>query len=119
MKVKGTQTSVQRVDVELDEAAIKSVVYAQSVESLAKAIQERLQYRFLHSLEPKFSGERAIHKGYGRYDGKLVLVHIDASWNNHNNVGEDEDIRALTDIEEQRYKDIMRITELIDVLNTK
>ncbi|AGZ17489.1 hypothetical protein X824_gp015 [Escherichia phage 4MG] len=116
MKVKGTQTTVQTVDVELGGDAIKTVVYSREIDYLAKALQEKLLHKFLHSLEPKFTGSRTVRKGYGRYDGKLVLVHVDADWNYHNNVGEDEDIRALTDEEEVLFKMISGVSEYIENL---
>lgn len=116
MKVKGTQTTVQTVDVELGSESIKAVVHGQTIDYLAAVIQEKLMHKFLHSLEPKFTGKRTVRKGYGRYDGKLVLVHVDADWNYHNNVGEDEDVRALTDAEESLFKMISRLSGYIETL---
>lgn len=113
MKVKGTQTTVQTVDVELGKESIKAVVHGQTIDYLAAVIQEKLMHKFLHSLEPKFAGKRTVRKGYGRHDGKLVLVHVDADWNYHNNVGEDEDIRALTEDEEERYKVLSNLARTI------
>ena len=117
MKVKGTHTSVQTVDVELTDASVKSVVYGQTIDYLADAVQEKLLYKFLHSLPPEFDGKRTIRESYRSGNkGKLALVHVDADWNYHNNVGEDEEVRVLTDEEVKRFNTIMGISKKIKKL---
>lgn len=114
MKVRGTQTTVQTVDVELNDASIKSVVYGQAIDYLADAVQEKLLYQFLHGLPPEFDGKRTIRESYRSGNkGKLALVHVDADWNYHNNVGEDEEVRLLTEEEWERYKALCNISKVI------
>ncbi|MBL5841397.1 hypothetical protein I4U30_24395 [Enterobacter asburiae] len=114
MKVKGTHTTVQTVDVELSDSAVKSVVYGQTIDYLADAVQEKLLYKFLHSLPPEFDGKRTIRESYRSGNkGKLALVHVDADWNYHNNVGEDEEVRVLTEDERSRYKVLCNISKVI------
>ena len=114
MKVKGTHTTVQTVDVELSDSSVKSVVYGQTIDYLADAIQEKLLYKFLHSLPPEFDGKRTIRESYRSSNkGKLALVHVDADWNYHTNVGQDEEVRVLTEDECERYKDLCGISGVI------
>lgn len=114
MKVKGTQTTVQTVDVELNDATIKSVVYGQTIDYLADAVEEAVQKFFLHSLPPEFDGKRTIRESYRSGNkGKLALVHVDADWNYHNNVGEDKEVRLLTEEEWGRYKELCNISKVI------
>ena len=117
MKVTGKQTIVQAVDVELNDASIKTVVYGQSTYYLAAAIQEKRLYKFLHSLPPEFAGKRTVRESYRSGNkGRLALVHVDADWDHHNNVGEDEEVRLLTDEETVKYKMIFDITLYITSL---
>lgn len=114
MIVKGTHTKVENVEIDLNDAGIKSVVYGQSIEYLADAIREKLFRKFLHGLAPDFVGKRVIRKSYrSGSEGKLVLVHVDADWDYHKNVGHDEEVRVLTEEEEERYKVLCGISEAI------
>lgn len=117
MKVKGTQTTVQTVDVELNDASIKEVVYGQPIDYLATIVQEKLLRDFLNSLQPEFDGKRMIRKSWrSSNEGKLALVHVDADWNYHSNVGQDEEVRVLTDEETVKYKMLSGVAAYITAL---
>ncbi len=117
MKVRGTQTTVQTVDVELNYASIKSVVYGQTIDYLADAVQEKLLYQFLQELPPEFEGKRTIRESYRSGNkGKLALVHVDADWNYHSNVGQDEEVRVLTDEETVKYQMLSGVAAYITAL---
>jgi len=114
MKIKGTETTTKTVDVEISDLELKRVVSEQSVEFLAKVLEDKLKRAFLHSLEPKFSGSRTIRPSWKtKSKGCLALVHIDATWDYHNNKGEDEEVRLLTEDEEERYKILCNLARTI------
>ncbi|AKJ73496.1 DNA stabilization protein [Salmonella phage 40] len=114
MKVKGTHTTTQSIEVDLADNEIEKILRSQTVEQLATVIQGKLKLDFLLGLEPKFSGSRSIRKSCKSGSGeKLALIHVDADWNYHNNVGEDKEVRLLTDDEEERYKILCNIARTI------
>lgn len=117
MKVTGKQTIVRAVDVELNDAGIKTVVYGQTADYLVAAIQEKLLYTFLHSLPPEFAGKRTVRESYRSGNkGRLVLIHVDADWDYHNNVGVDEEVRPLTEEETVKYNMICGLPDYIKKL---
>lgn len=113
MKVKGTQTTVQTVDVEISETEIDKIIFSQPVERTAQKLQEKMLHDFLVSLEPQFDGKRRIGPSYRSDKLGLALIHVDADWNYHNNVGEDEVVRLLTADEEERYKVLSNLAKTI------
>lgn len=117
MKVKGTQTTVQSVDIEISEQEIRNVVINQTVEYLADALQEKMRRDFISKLKPDFKGTRIIREGFNQKNrGKLVLVHVDADWNYHTNVGLDEEIRPLSEEEVVKYQMISGLAHYITQL---
>ncbi|AFU63707.1 hypothetical protein [Salmonella phage SSE121] len=114
MKVRGTHTTTESIEVDLTDNEVEKILRSQTVEDLATVIQEKLKRYFLLSLEPKFSGSRSIRKSWkSSSGGKLALIHVDADWNYHNNVGEDREVRLLTDDEEEKYKILCNIARTI------
>lgn len=113
MKVKGTQTTVQTVDVEISDAEIDNIIFSQPVERTAQKLQEKMMHDFLVSLEPRFDGKRRIGPSYRQDKPGLALIHVDADWNYHNNVGEDEVVRLLTEQEVERYRVICNLAKTI------
>lgn len=113
MKVKGTQTTVQTVEVDISDAEIDNIIFSQPVERTAKKLQEKMLHDFLVSLEPSFDGKRRIGQSYRQDKPGLALIHVDADWNYHKNVGEDEVVRLLTEDEEERYKVLSNLAKTI------
>lgn len=110
IRVTGRKTTVQLVNVEIDENEVKSVVDSQTTDYLISALQRKLKEEFVASLPPSFAGKREIQKDT---DGELTLVHVDASWDHHNNVGIDKDVRVLTGKEQEEYLKIVTLSEYI------
>lgn len=117
MKVTGKQTVVQSVKVEINQDEIDRIIKEQDIDVITKNLQTALMDKFVNSLEPSFNGKRMVRQSfYSEKKGKLVLVHIDADWDYHNNVGEDEEVRVLTDEETVKYKMISGIPLYIESL---
>lgn len=117
MKVTGKQTIVQNVEVDISDEEIMNIVKAQTPDYLADVLTKELLRNFIYSLPADFTGERAVWETRKRgYEQFLVLVHVDAGWDYHNNVGVDEEVRVLTDEETVKYKMISGIPLYIESL---
>lgn len=117
MKVTGKQTVVQSVNVEINQDEIDRIIKEQDIDVITKNLQTALMDKFVNSLEPAFKGKRMVRQSfYSEKKGKLVLVHIDADWDRHNNVGIDEEVRVLTDIETEIYENIKSLDGYIACL---
>lgn len=118
MKVTGKQTVIKSIDIELSEEEISRIVKTQPIEFLADAIQNKVMKNFIDALKPQFDGKRAIREShYQSRVGKLVLVHVDESWNYHNNVSEDKEVRPLTQDEISKYTLISGLSDRIKNMN--
>lgn len=117
MKVTGKQTVVQSVNIEINQDEIDRIIKEQDIDVITKNLQTALMDKFVNSLEPAFKGKRMVRQSfYSEKKEKLVLVHIDADWDYHNNVGVDEEVRVLTDEETVKYKMISGIPLYIESL---
>ena len=113
MKVTGKQTIVQSVNVEINQDEIDRIIKEQDIDVITKNLQTALMDKFVNSLEPAFKGKRMVRQSfYSEKKGKLVLVHIDADWDLHNN----EEVRVLTDIETEIYENIKSLDGYIACL---
>lgn len=114
MKVKGTQTTTQLIDVEVNDSEIKRIVDSQDKMILAEAIQQKLLNKFFKRCLPSIDGEIIVRKDAKAGNrGTLVFVHVDADWDHHNNVGVDKEIRSLTHGEVVLYENIRKLPEYI------
>lgn len=119
MKVTGKQTVVQSVNVEINQDEIDRIIKEQDIDVITKNLQTALMDKFVNSLEPAFKGKRMVRQSfYSEKKGKLVLVHIDADWDRHNNVGVDEEVRVLTEEETVKYHMICGVSQYIDQLKS-
>lgn len=116
MKVKGTQTTTQLIDVEVNDSEIKKIIDSQDKMILAEAIQQKLLNKFFKRCLPSIDGEIIVRK-----DAKAgkVFVHVDADWDHHNNVGVDKEIRPLTHDEVVLYENILGLPEYIMSLDVE
>lgn len=114
MKVKGTQTTTQLIDVEVNDSEIKRIVNSQDEIILAEAIQQKLLNKFFKRCLPSIDGEIIVRKDAKAGNrGTQVFVHVDADWDYHNNVGIDHEIRPLTHEEVVLYENIRKLPEHI------
>lgn len=114
MKVTGKQTIVQNVEVDISDEEIMNIVKAQTPDYLADVLTKELLRNFIYSLPADFTGERAVWETRKRgYEQFLVLVHVDAGWDHHNNVGVDEEVRPLTEEETVKYNMICGLRDYI------
>lgn len=120
MKVKGTQTTTQLIDVEVNDSEIKRIVDSQDKMILAEAIQQKLLNKLFKRCLPSIDGEIIVRKDAKAGNrGTLVFVHVDADWDYHNNVGVDKEIRPLTHGEIVLYENIRKLPEYIMSLDAE
>lgn len=120
MKVKGTQTTTQLIDVEVNDSEIKRIVNGQDEIILAEAIQQKLLNKFFKRCLPSINGEIVVGKAAKTGNrGTPVFVHVDADWDYHNNVGVDHEIRPLTHEEVVLYENIQRLPEYVMSLDAE
>ncbi|MCC3722102.1 hypothetical protein [Staphylococcus haemolyticus] len=121
MKVKGTQTTVQTVDVELGDAEVLRVADSLDPHALSIILRNKLMNKFIVKLAGDRKGDLFIAERYwskhhrnvpesgeGNY---LTLIERDADFDYHNNVGVDENIRVLTKDEVKMYKTIAKLPD--------
>lgn len=114
MKVTGKQTIVQNVEVDVSDEEIMNIVKAQTPDYLADVLTKELLRNFIYNLPADFTGERTVWETRKRgYEPFLVLVHVDAGWDHHNNVGVDEEVRPLTEEETVKYNMICGLRDYI------
>lgn len=114
MKVNAKQTIVQNVEVDISDEEIMNIVKAQTPDYLADVLTKELLRNFIYSLPADFTGEWAVWETRKRgYEPFLVLVHVDAWWDYHNNVGVDEEVRPLTEEETVKYNMICGLRDYI------
>lgn len=123
MKVKGTQTTVESVEVTLSDEEVFRVANSLNIRDLAALIRGKLLDNFLLRVAGGRKGDFCITNRYwsdhvkgcpstgkGTY---LTLMERDADWDHHNNVGVDEYIRALTDDEAEQFRVINTLPDRI------
>lgn len=117
MKVNGKQTIIQNVEVDIPDEEVMNIVKAQTPDYLADVLTKELLRNFIYSLPADFTGKRAVWETRKRgYEKFLVLVHVDGGWDNHNNVGVDEEVRPLTEEETAKYNMICGLPDYIKQL---
>lgn len=119
MKVKGTQTKVEAVEITLTDEEVIRVANSLDVNCLATVMRDKLFGMFIQQMTDGRKGDffisaRFLSKnnrnlpetGEGTY---LTLIERDADWDYHKNVGVDEEIRPLTKEEVDMYNAINKI----------
>lgn len=117
MKVKGTHTVKNSVEVEISNEEVSSIIETQSFQVLTKVVQKKLLKSFIESLVPASKGNFTIHTAFQYIsDSNYLLVEVDADWDYHNNVGMDRFVRVLTKEESTKYETIKNLPEWVDKL---
>ncbi|WAK43514.1 hypothetical protein [Cronobacter phage EspYZU12] len=121
MKVKGTQTTVESVEVTLTDAEVLRVADSLDAHALSILIRDKLMSKFIVKVAGDRKGDLFIaerfwsknnrkvpESGEGNY---LTLIERDADFDYHNNVGVDENIRPLTKDETEAYNKINKFPD--------
>lgn len=121
MKVKGTQTTVESVEVTLTDAEVLRVANSLDAHALSILIRNKLMNKLIIKLAGGRKGDFFVanrfwsktnrdvpETGEGTY---LTLIQRDADYDYHNNVGVDETIRTLTKDEVEAYETINKIPD--------
>ncbi|WNT48299.1 hypothetical protein SPLA5a_PHROGS00216 [Salmonella phage SPLA5a] len=121
MKVKGTQTTVESVEVTLTDAEVLRVANSLDAHALSILIRDKLMSKFIVKVAGDRKGDLFIaerfwsknnrnvpESGEGNY---LTLIERDADFDYHNNVGVDKNIRPLTKDETEAYNKINKFPD--------
>lgn len=119
MQIKGVKKYTENVEIEIAPSEINRIVSSQSVACLAEALRKKLLSKFLTKLTDDVY-PRVVRQSFkSGKEGKMALVHVEADWDYHNNVGIDREVRLLTDEEVAVYNQILGMDRYILSLEQK
>lgn len=120
MQIKGVKKYTENVEIEIDPSEINRIVSNQSVACLAEVIRKKLLFKFCDKINGGIPCPSAVRESFkSGQSGKLALIHVDADWDYHNNVGIDQEVRLLTDEEVAVYNQILGLEDYILSLEQK